>query len=211
MTITHHPEGSTLMSFAAGSLGEALGAVVASHLDLCAACRRAVRQMEQLGGVLMERLADDRARMIDVPAPSVGKQLALQEARPAVPGLPRALSRLVDRPLDQLDWRGLAPGIRQFRLPLSAGTEGTLRLLRVEPGRALPEHGHSGTELTLVLAGAYRDELGRFARGDVADVDAETEHRPVVEMDGVCICLVASERPLRLKGLARLLQPFAGI
>jgi putative transcriptional regulator len=40
----------------------------------------------------------------------------------------------------------------------------------------------------------------------------DVEHQPVVEQDGDCICLVATERPTRFKSLAaRLIQPFVGI
>ena len=47
---------------------------------------------------------------------------------------------------------------------------------------------------------------------DVADLDEDIEHRPVVEQDGDCICLVATERPTRFKSFAaRLMQPFVGI
>jgi putative transcriptional regulator len=96
------------------------------------------------------------------------------------------------------------------KLPASA--RGQLRLLRIGAGRAMPEHGHGGEEITMVLKGAYVDHMGRFAAGDVADLDEDIEHRPVVEQDGDCICLVATERPTRFKSLAaRIMQPFVGI
>jgi RNA polymerase sigma factor (sigma-70 family) len=54
--------------------------------------------------------------------------------------------------------------------------------------------------------------LGRFAKGDIADLDEEIEHRPVVEASEPCICLAASEAPTRFKSWpARLLQPLIGI
>ena len=76
----------------------------------------------------------------------------------------------------------------------------------------MPEHGHGGAELTLVLRGAFHDETGRYARGDVADLDETVEHQPVVtDAGGDCICLIASEKPERFHGLvARLLQPLRG-
>jgi putative transcriptional regulator len=71
-----------------------------------------------------------------------------------------------------------------------------LRLVRIAPGKALPEHGHGGGELSLVLRGAYRDQLGRFTIGDIADLDGTAVHRPVVEDASPCICLVAAEMPV---------------
>jgi putative transcriptional regulator len=54
--------------------------------------------------------------------------------------------------------------------------------------------------------------MGQFSVGDIADLDEETEHSPVANGDGVCICLVAMEAPTRFKPFwAKLLQPFVGI
>jgi putative transcriptional regulator len=76
----------------------------------------------------------------------------------------------------------------------------------------MPEHGHGGEELTLVLEGAYSDKLGRFAAGDIADLGDDVEHQPVVDQDRACICLVATEAPTRFRSWpARILQPLIGI
>ncbi len=50
------------MSFAAGSLAEALAAVAAAHLDICPRCRRELKLMEQMGCRVVRRLALARAR-----------------------------------------------------------------------------------------------------------------------------------------------------
>ncbi len=64
----------------------------------------------------------------------------------------------------------------------------------------------------MILSGAYNDSIGRFARGDVADLDETVEHRPVVEQDEPCVCVVATEAPTRFKSrIARILQPMVGI
>ena len=70
---------------------------------------------------------------------------------------------------------------------------GTLRLLRVRPGAAIPRHAHRGAELTLVLEGAFADETGRYGPGDLAEAEAEVSHRPVAEGPADCVCLVAAE------------------
>ena len=80
----------------------------------------------------------------------------------------------------RVPWRWLAPGVRYFPLALSPGATGDLRLLKIAPGRKMPEHGHGGCEMTLVLDGAYSDETGIFRRGDIQDVDGELEHQPIV-------------------------------
>ena len=97
--------------------------------------------------------------------------------------------------------RWLAPGIRHAVLLRGSAEGGTLRLLRVGPGTALPRHAHRGTELTLVLEGAFSDETGRHGPGDLVEVEGEESHRPVAEEAGDCVCLVATEGRLRFGGL----------
>jgi len=42
--------------------------------------------------------------------------------------------------------------------------------------------------------------LGRFAAGDAADLDLDTEHQPVTVDGAPCICVAALDAPLRLQG-----------
>ncbi len=76
----------------------------------------------------------------------------------------------------------------------------------------MPVHTHEGTELTLVLAGAFSDAHGHFLRGDVAEADASVEHQPVADPGEDCLCLAVTDAPLRLTGpFGRLLNPFLRI
>ena len=69
MTIRHHADDATLMSYAAGSLPEALAAVLAAHLALCSRCRLEVAGLERIGAVLFDRIPP--VPMLE-PAPPVG-------------------------------------------------------------------------------------------------------------------------------------------
>ena len=76
----------------------------------------------------------------------------------------------------------------------------------------MPDHGHRGIELTLVLQGAFRDETDRFARGDVEIADEALVHTPTAEEGDPCICLAVTDAPLRFNSLIpRMLQPFLKI
>lgn len=208
------------MAYAAGTLDEAFCIVAASHIAWCASCRAAVREAERLGGEMLGLLeethvsADCRARTL-----AALDSLDIVRAGGAAPAttgsgeLPGPLARILGSSnLADIPWKRKAPGVALHDVKLSPGAKGQLKLLRIAAGRAMPEHGHGGEEVTLVLKGAYHDHLGRFARGDVADLDRETEHQPVADGDEECICLVAIERPTRFKSFgARLLQPFVGI
>ena len=216
MKPNHHLDDSTLLAYAAGTLDEAFSVVAAAHVAVCPACRDAVRAAEAVGGELLEAAGN-----IDVSEDCRSKTFAALEqaglyrlpvAAPR-PALPRALAHhLPVANLDDLAWKKKAPGVAVFDVKLPSSARGQLKLLRIGAGRAMPEHGHGGEEITMVLKGAYVDHMGRFAAGDVADLDEDIEHRPVVEQDCDCICLVATERPTRFKSIAaRLMQPFVGI
>jgi putative transcriptional regulator len=103
-------------------------------------------------------------------------------------------------------WRSLGLGMKQAIL--SADEGGSLRLLHIPAGQAVPDHGHNGMELTLVLQGSFSDETGRFARGDLEVADEDLEHTPVADAGDPCICLAATDAPLRFNSLMpRLFQP----
>ena len=93
----------------------------------------------------------------------------------------------------------LEDGVRVFLLKAAAGTK-------------MPQHTHSGVELTMVLTGAFEHEFGRFAPGDVEEADGGIDHRPMVDKSAECVCLVAMSGKLKLQGLAgKLFQPFVRI
>ena len=101
-------------------------------------------------------------------------------------------------------------GYQQLDLKLEGA--GACRLLRIQPGVSVPHHTHKGNELTMILRGSYSDEMGRFSQGDVADLDDDIRHQPIVDTDEECICLIATEAPLQFTGImGRLAQPFIGL
>jgi putative transcriptional regulator len=223
MKIVHHPDSATLVSYAAGSLDEGFATLVAAHIASCDACRAALREIEDVGGALLDTVEAapmspaslDRALSIlddhdDGPAAQPQpKDVRRKDARPNVPA---PLARILEGGLDDIEWKKVAPGVGKHVLPVSKASRSRLMLLRIAPGTKIPDHGHGGMELTLVLKGSYRDLYGRFGPGDIADLDEHAEHQPVVDSQEACICLVATEAPTRFKSLfGRLLQPIVGI
>jgi putative transcriptional regulator len=219
VTIVHHPDSATLVAYAAGSLDEAFLMVVATHLASCATCRVRLREIEEVGGTLLESVDAVALDAAAVERTMSGLQQSDQtikkvesEPAPRERSLPAPLARLVNGGFDDIAWKTVAPGVAVHRLPTSRAALGSLTLLRIAPGKKIPEHGHGGTELTLVLLGSYRDALGRFGPGDVADLDEHVEHQPVVDSAEPCICLVATEAQTRFKSFfGRLFQPLVGI
>ncbi len=216
MKPNHHLDPSTVLAYAAGTLDDAFVVVVASHLAMCPACRVAVHEAEALGGELLATLdstavsAACRAKTLAALDQATVYRLPVAAPRSEIPAV---LSRLLNvSSFEAIAWKKRAPGVAMFNVKLPAHAKGQLKLMRIGAGRTMPEHGHGGEEITLVLKGAYFDHMGVFAAGDVADLDEEIVHTPVVEPGDDCICLVATIRPTRFKSLAaRLMQPFVGI
>lgn len=201
----HHPGEEWLWGYAMGALPEAASLLVASHLTFCPACRAAVRDAETIGGAW---LGGQEVSLAMATARPSGGGLAQAPAPGAPGGLPRPLLRHAGGGVETLPWRRVGPGIERADLAGPAAGPAAF-MLRVAPGAPVPRHSHDGEELTLVLTGAYQDEIGRFAAGDVADLDRATTHRPVAERDAPCVCLVVLEGRLRFSSpLARLVQPF---
>ncbi len=215
MAITHHADDSTLMSYAAGTLPEALSAVVAAHVAMCTDCRRELATLDELGAILLADLPGQATVMPLPRQPAVEPapcSAIVRKPSAAAGTIPAPLTRLVGKDLDAIAWKRLGLGVWHLPLPLSANATGDLRLIKVAPGQIMPDHGHGGAELALILAGSYTDSIGHFGHGDLADLDDAVEHQPIADREAGCICLIASEHPARFKGLfARLVQPFVGL
>jgi putative transcriptional regulator len=209
--INHHPDDATLLSYAAGTLAEALTAVVAAHVSMCPRCRAEVADLNLLGSTLMLSSVGSGG-VLTAPRYTDGKSQVKTPTATGDARLPPSIAKAFGLAFDDIPWKRLGPGVWHHPLSLSAGEAGDLRLLRIGPGRRMPNHGHAGAELTLVIDGEYSDVTGRYRRGDIQDVDEGIEHQPIVDMASECVCLIASERPARFKSfLGRLIQPWTGM
>lgn len=220
--IVHHPNAESLMSCSAGSMPEAFAAVMASHLAMCPDCHDDLALMEEIGKTLLGNIT---AVALDCDPPLMAWRRAESETvapgsntgsnRPAsikMGDIPSPLAAVTGHYLDDIPWKRLSPGVLHHAIGLSRHAQGILSLFKVAPGVALPDHSHGGSELTLVLRGAYTDKTGRYAAGDVADIGTDVEHRPVADAIEGCVCLIASDQKMRFKSvLARLVQPLTGL
>ncbi len=214
-TITHHLTDDLLMAYAAGTLPEAFSLVIATHVSLCDDCRARLSGFEALGGSVLEcaGVAEMSEASLHAVLARISGTAPAKAPEPAARPkgvFPAPLQDYVRGDLDAVRWRPVGMGVRQAILQTEKGA--TVRLLHIPAGAAVPDHGHRGTELTLVLKGAFRDEEGRYARGDIEIADEATEHTPIAEPGEDCICLAATDAPLRFRGLMpRLAQPFLRI
>lgn len=213
--IKHHLTDALLMGYAAGTLPEAFNLVVATHVSMCDSCRAALAEYDAVGGEVM--LGADP---VSVSEGSFAATMALIDNAPPVDRraarewpnaiFPAPLRDYVDGDADRVKWRRIGGGVQQMVLSTSDGA--TARLLRIPAGTAVPDHGHRGLELTLVLQGAFTDETDRFAAGDIEVANEELNHTPVAEAGEDCICLAATDAPLVFNSfLPRIAQRFIGI
>lgn len=219
MSPRHHLGEDLLLDYASGSLSEGWTIAVASHLALCPQCRAQSAQADVLGGTLLDTIAPEplaaeawgamRARLHAEPA---RKQVAPDSATAATkPVLPMPLRAYVGGDIHSINWRALGRGAAQMLLPTADKTT-QVRLLRIPAGKPVPEHSHGGRELTLVLAGSFRDGELLFGPGDVEDADGSILHTPTATPEADCICLAVTDAPLRFSSwLVRLIQPILKI
>jgi putative transcriptional regulator len=182
---------------------------------MCDLCRRRCRELEAIGGALLENIAlaavsdNTLASVLDRLDQDVIPEAAARSAAVANSEVPAPLAGYVGDSLYELSWKKLVPGIWIHDLPNQG--KGMTCLLRVAPGKAALPHSHRGSELTLLLRGSYSDEVGRFTPGDIADLDDQITHQPLVDSDHDCICLIATEYPLRYTTLfGKITQPLFG-
>lgn len=232
MTINHHLSDVTLAAYAAGSLGESMSLVAASHISSCPVCFERLNRMEELGGAFLqsadpEVISDDalhkimkkldeqdfeQASIPDLKEISLSPSYSDQDTNETNSSIPRPLKNYLPNDFEKIKWKVIAPGIKHFAISDLQTDGGSLYMLNIAPGTKIPEHGHKGIELTQVLKGSFSDDVGYFGTGDIVDLDDDVEHQPIVDSDEPCICLIASQAPLRFTGLVpRIFHYFSGM
>lgn len=203
--ITHHLTDEILMAYAAGTLPEAFNLMVATHVSLCDECRARVESYDALGGEVLNQTPGNDvaltpgsfAATMALIAGGAPDEIRTNHAKDPV--LPQPLQDYIGGGLDSVKWRSIGLGVKQAILPTSS--DASARLLYIPAGAAMPDHGHHGTEMTMVLQGAFQDEDDYFARGDVEIADSDLHHTPVADIHEDCICLAVTDAPLRFQGL----------
>lgn len=219
MTLSHHFTDETLQDYAAGVLASSMETLIACHLTLCPHCRKRALMAETIAGEILNQqpAVEVHGSANDVLSLAANKTEPQSEEHalalnPDIKGVPRPLARLLPAPIEDLQWKAFAPGMKQFNLSSQSRKDGAFKLLSLAPGSRMSKHTHTQRELTFIVSGSYQDEIGQYEAGDVADLDASFNHTPQVISDEPCICLIATDAPLKFEGLlGKMVQPFVGI
>lgn len=201
MTVRYHPGDEVLLSYVTGGFPFPLEVVMACHLTLCPECCRRVFELEAIGGVMLQSLEGTALAAgsleavlarLDQPEPAAAPTPDIEDHE-TVQLLPAPLRALIGRPMRDLNWIDRSPDLSVVELSTMEASGAAMRLMRGRPGVVLPPHDHSGTELTLVLAGGLIDENGALHRGDLQAMGPGEVHRPVVDEKDGCTVLFAAD------------------
>ncbi len=210
--VTHILPEDLLLDYATGRLPDVFDLVVAAHVSISDEARARLDSYDAVGGALLDDTAP--ADMADGSLAACMAMIAdappARRAEPRKTIFPEPLMKAIGGGPEAVAWRPMGMGVKQAILAEARGA--SVRLLSIPPGAAVPDHGHRGMELTLVLQGAYEDDAGQYHRGDIEVAGEETEHMPRVIGSETCICLAATSDRLRFHSLLpRLAQPFLRI
>jgi putative transcriptional regulator len=225
--INNHPSPEMLMDYSSGSLKLSHALCIATHIEGCAVCAQQVRKMTRIGGLLFDQqksnvlspktdteLKNKVMAMLDhQPSQQSTENNELAEVKGStvsndnVYKVPRSLRQFIDNNYDQLSWKSLSPSIKVSEL--CRDKDGSkIALTRVKPGGKMPNHSHTGDEITLVLEGSFSDEDGQYKKGDFLFHISDEKHTPIVSKDAECICLTVLDAPIQFTGFfTRWLNP----
>lgn len=235
--IHFHPDDNLLTEYASGSLDWALALSMKTHLSMCPQCRTRVDELITLGAVLLDTQNVAHAQL-DEPQIKDSERFAKlmnkikaksaeqsqkapidnteqtpsnrSEKRPsnsALEGLPPIVQTLI-KSEKTLNWKRLSPSLKQARLA-TGQDKYEVSLHKIRKGGKVAEHDHGGTEITVILHGAFSDENGSYSKGDFLRREPGDKHRPTASQDQDCICLSIVEAPVVITGImGRVINPF---
>ena len=205
-----------LCEYAAGTLDEPCSLIVATHATLCPETRKMVEAYECVGGACLEeceqeQLSDSALENILNRLDGDSEKTVYIKSHPTETlgfSVPKTLEKYIFENSNlPLKWKKALPGMSTYDLPIE-GSDNVARIIKMEPGAAVPKHGHGGQELTLIIDGAMTDENGTYNVGDLIIQEEGFQHTPVAHKEYGCVCLAVSCAPIKLTGFASLLNPF---
>ncbi|NIQ14264.1 MAG: transcriptional regulator, partial [Candidatus Dadabacteria bacterium] len=84
----------------------------------------------------------------------------------------------------------LTPSLQVARLQ-TGQDQFEVSLHNIRAGGKIAEHGHKGTEITVVLKGSFSDANGIYQQGDFLLKEPGDVHQPIASQDSDCLCLTA--------------------
>ena len=192
-----------LVDYAAGALSQPLEILIETHLAMNPESAKTMQMLMQLGGILLDEcepvsLSEDALHEVMLAIADDVEQVE-ELVKPHNTFLPRPLSQYVPDLSCPESWRSAGIGIMKHEVKFDV-SEMKATIYRIQPNVAVPSHSHTGSEITLVLAGGFSDETGTYGPGDIAVQEAGGVHKPVADADGECLVFAVNEGDIRLAG-----------
>ncbi|WP_405597900.1 MULTISPECIES: ChrR family anti-sigma-E factor [unclassified Pseudoalteromonas] len=223
--IKHHPSETLLTEYCSASLSASLSLAVSIHVDMCPVCQAKVAKIEASNANELfseqptqfekshteqsESFEEFELNLLDM----ITSDNSIDEVYEVAPvsikvnehkyQLPRALTRISHSKFTQVG------KLARSRVALD---DGALRssLLHIDAGGEIPEHTHTGFEVTLLLDGEFSDEEDSYVPGDFIWQDGSHQHTPLTK-DG-CLCFTVVSSALHFnKGFSKLLNPIGNL
>jgi len=196
---------SLLARYVAGTLPTPARVLVEAHLELKPKNRIKVANLESMAGLELMEIdpvpLSNRDAMLAAVLGSSAPEASGRDAGDSQRVFPKALYDFVGFDADEVPWRTRMPGFKEYDIGEIEGCH--VNLFWIKPGRTVPAHTHEGSEISLVLDGAFSDARGHYGRGDISVADDSVDHRPNADMGRPCIGLAVMDAPLKLTGSFR--------
>lgn len=196
-----------IFSYSSGILGEAKSLFVSTYLFLNSlAAKKALifdnilaENLTELDEVAPQKL--NYKDCINTSSKEYSNEIKMRNLNP--------LTNLIGD-FDDLNWKSIYKGFNEFNVPVN--DDDTIKLIKMDPGASVPLHSHNGKEFILVIDGSFRDEYGKFEKGNIQINDQEIKHHPTACDKNGCICLSITENDVVFFGkFASLLNLFTFI
>lgn len=234
--INHHPTFEMLQSFVKGELPASLSVGINIHAEMCPECQNTISQLsEQVAEACFEFAGDDIHVAEKSQSENINNEIAsttetsfslsLDEMDSMIDGITEdsrlaSSTKAANKVITFRDQDFALPSVlSSLEIGNSAQIgklsrarvlleDGDLRtsLLHIEPGGSVPEHTHTGFEMTLLLDGSFKDDKGEYVKGDFIMLDKQHTHQPV--SDNGCLCFTVLNDALHFtQGINRILNP----
>lgn len=213
--IKHHPSDALMLAFAKGELSITMTMAISAHVEMCPCCADKLSALEtRLGG---SELGGEEEIVVDSDFAAMFADIVADDTQAELISIPQATLMyqhkevLLPRALSCLE-RSEFSTIGKIGRSRFNADDGTLRasLLQIAPGGEIPEHTHTGFEITLLLDGDFSDEDGEYVPGDFIMLDGAHNHTPKTKDGCLCFTVVSSALYFN-KGISKLLNPIGSL
>jgi putative transcriptional regulator len=203
--MNNHPDIDFLLKYSSGQLEPALSVAIGVHVQECKMCQKQIVQLEEVGGAALESVNEELVSdelfnklLADV------EQLPTEQTTSAYENFAVAeidkpfLQLLSERDYSSLEWQKVTRNISKATVAMN-DPRFQVELLKFAPRAKIPQHTHTGSEVTVVLEGDFSDKGGIYRSGEFIVNDSSVEHQPLAGDDG-CVCLAITDAPLKFTG-----------